>query len=343
MSKSNISIKELASLLGLSITTVSRVLNNKAKEYRIKEETEKKVRDAAERYHYAPNQFARGLKLDKSETIGVIAPDISNPFFADIIKQIEKVCRNRGYLILIGDSNEDHSVELQMVERFENRKVDGLIVAPVGLEFSHLQKIYKRGIPLVLVDRIAPGIDLPSVSSDNYMGAYNAIELLIKNGHQNIACVQGLTDSQTNNDRVRGYTEAMRKYGLSNEIRVLGSSFTIENGYINSKQLLTQKYNKPTAILAMNNRISFGVLQAASELKVSIPENLSLISFDEQIYSAYLNPPMTTIEQNKTEIAKLAVDSLFEQFDSNGKENMKISKIIPTRINIRDSIKKINY
>jgi LacI family transcriptional regulator len=341
MQKKSINIKELALRLGLSVTTVSRVLNGKAKQYRIKEETEKKVREAAKRLHYAPNQFARGLKLDKSDTIGVIAPDISNPFFADIIKNIEKECRKKGYSVLIGDSDENPILEEQMVERFESRKVDGLIVAPVGLGFSHLIETYKRGLPMVVVDRSQQGLIIPSVTSNNYKGAYEAVELLIGYGHKKIACIQGLSDSQSNSDRVNGYTDAMKKHGPgSNDLLISGAGFTVENGYESTLRFLKTD-NKPTAILALNNRISLGVLKAASEMNVSIPDKLSLISFDEQVYSAYLNTPMTTIEQDKPEIARLAVQYLFNQINGETAIDKCVMEEIPTKINMRKSIKRL--
>ena len=341
MQKKTINIKELALKLDLSVTTVSRVLNGKAKQYRIKEETEKKVCEAAKRLHYSPNQFARGLKLDKSETIGVIAPDISNPFFADIIKNIEKECRQKGYSVLIGDSDENPLFEEQMVERFESRKVDGLIIAPVGLSFSHLIETYNRGLPMVVVDRSQQGLIIPSVTSNNYKGAYEAVELLISYGHKKIACIQGLANSQSNNDRVNGYIDAMKKYGFSsNELLISGTGFTVENGY-ESTLLFLKTDIKPTAILALNNRISLGVLQAVAEMGVSIPDNLSLISFDEQVYSAYLNTPMTTIEQDKPEIARLAVQYLFSQIDDEPAVDEQNNEEIPTKINMRKSIKRL--
>jgi LacI family transcriptional regulator len=337
----SVNIKELSAKLNLSVTTVSRVLNGKAKQYRIKEETEKKVREAALEVNYSPNRFARGLKLDKSETIGVIVPDISNPFFADMVKIIEEQLRGKGYAILIGDSNEKTEQEAEMICLFESRKVDGLIVAPVGLQFDHLERIYLSGKPLVVIDRTQPDLTIPAITSDNYSGAYQAVLLLVEYGHRNIACVQGLKNSQSNNDRVAGFIDAMKYSAIDEEhYKIVGHNFSIDSGYIHGKDLLTAP-GPPTAILALNNSISLGILKAVAELEINIPGDLSLISFDEQSYSAYLNTPMTTIEQDKKQIGKMAVERLIDQIE--GTENQNFGEVIriPTKINPRKSLARI--
>ncbi len=334
----SINIKALAANLNLSVTTVSRVLNGKAKQFRIKEETEIKVREAAREMNYLPNQFARGLKLDRSETIGIIVPDISNPFFADMVKIIEKQLREKGFAILIGDSNENTEQEAEMIGLFESRKVDGLIVAPVGLQFDHLIRSYGKGLHMVIIDRWQTGLGIPSVSSDNFQAAFDAVSLLIENGHRSIACIQGLNDSQTNRERVAGFLEAIRKFDIpENNCPIIGDNFSIDNGYKSAIQLFNQsKY--PTAILALNNRISLGVLQATAERNIVIPDQLSLISFDEQAYSAYLNTPMTTIEQDKYRIGQEAVAILLNQIDHVDAQARKELVKIPTKINLRKSV-----
>jgi LacI family transcriptional regulator len=337
----SVNIKELSAQLNLSVTTVSRVLNGKEKQYRIKEETANKVREAAKALNYSPNQFARGLKLDRSETIGVIVPDISNPFFADLVKIVEKQLREKGFAILIGDSNENTDQEVEMLGLFESRKVDGLIVAPVGIRFDHLKQTYQKGIPMVIIDRWQAGLGIPSVTSDNYLAAFDAVSLLIENGHRSIACIQGLNNSQTNKERVDGFLAAIQKFGVPEvDCPIIGNNFTIENGYA-SANLLFKKPKMPTAILAMNNRISLGILQATAELNIQIPDQVSLISFDEQAYSAYLNTPMTTIEQDKFRIGQEAVAILMDKIE--GTDTTVLSDLvkIPTKINLRKSVSMI--
>ena len=187
-----INIKELASRLNVSVTTVSRVLNGKAKQYRIKEETEKKIKKTAEELNYAPNRFARSLKLDRSETIGVIVPDISNPFFAEIFKNIEKGFKKLGYAVFVGDSNDKTQQEIDLINQFVSRKVDGLVIAPVGLTSLHLTEVFNSGVPIVLIDRSFKDISLPAVTSNNYQGAFDATEELVRNGHRHLAIIQGI-------------------------------------------------------------------------------------------------------------------------------------------------------
>ena len=335
-----INIKELASRLNVSVTTVSRVLNGKAKQYRIKEETEKKIKKTAEELNYAPNRFARSLKLDKSETIGVIVPDISNPFFAEIFKNIEKGFKKLGYAVFVGDSNDKTQQEIDLINQFVSRKVDGLVIAPVGLTSLHLTEVFNSGVPIVLIDRSFKDISLPAVTSNNYQGAFDATEELVRNGHRHVAIIQGIEKSQPNTDRVKGFTDVMKKWKIkNNEYSIVGNSFSIENGF-RETNLLLQSPTPPTAIFALSNLIALGVLKAVSANHLSIPDDISLISFDEQTYSAYLNTPMTTIEQNKEQMGNMAVKLLIDQIE--GKKEISNSTLqIETKIHIRKSIKKM--
>jgi len=343
MTKSAVSsLKDLALKLGISVTTVSRVLNGKARQFRISKETEKKVREAAKAMHYLPNQFARGLKLDKSDTIGVIVPDISNPFFAEIVKNIERESKNRGYAVFIGDSNDNTDQEIALVDHFTSRKVDGLIIAPVGISCKHLKNTFKSGMPLVVIDRSFSDVDFPVVTSDNYQGAYDATNELLKNGHKNIALIQGLGNSQPNTDRVMGFVDAMKKWDIPQDsLTIVGNSFSIENGFTQATKLLNSA-NPPTAIFALSNLIALGALKAVFDLGLSVPENVSLVSFDEQAYSAFLNTPMTTIEQNKEEMGLKAVDLLLTQIEGAVLQNGLILKI-DTKLHLRKSIKLLNF
>ncbi len=337
MSKS-VNIKELSKYLNLSVTTISRVLNGKAKEYRISEKTCEKVLKAAKELNYIPNTLARGLKLSKTDTIGLLVPNISNPFFADLSKSIEKEASQKGYLILLCDSDENQQNEIKLLETLKKRKVDGIIIAPVGLESSHIQKLHRENFPLVVIDRYFPDINVPYVTSDNFQGAYNAVEYLIKHGHKKIACIQGLPNSQPNKDRVRGYLEALKTYNLPIENSlILGDSYSEENGYIQTR-LLFSFNSPPDAIFALSNLIALGVIKAAKEMNLNIPDDFSLISFDEQPYSAFLTPSLTTIEQQRNEIGKLAVNILLKFIqDSNIANNVNVK--IATRLIERNSVK----
>jgi LacI family transcriptional regulator len=334
-------IKELAKSLDLSISTVSRVLNGKAEAYRISEATQKKVKKAAAEFNYVPNKLARSLKLDKTDIIGLIIPDIGNPYFAEIAKNIESQSKQNGYSIILCDSADDISTEEEMISLLLSQKVDGIIIAPVGTEKNHLIRLYNSKLPLVIIDRIFPNDELPYITSDNYQGAFDAVNFLILHGHKDIACIQGINNSQPNIERVKGYIDALK----TNDIKfkknfLVGNSFSKENGYKEAVKLFSKK-NPPTAIFALSNLIALGILGAASDCNLEIPQDFSLIAFDEQPYSEYLRTPMTTINQQKDVMGQQAVDYIIASIESKEKQP-PISLRLKTNLIPRKSVKKID-
>ncbi|HCY75447.1 MAG TPA: transcriptional regulator [Ignavibacteriales bacterium] len=339
MKNSNPTLKSIALKLGVSVTTVSRALNGKSNRYRISKETELKILKAAKELAYSPNQLARGLRLKRTNTIGYIIPDISNPFFASIAKSVEKSARKFGYSIILCDSEESTDIEKESLQLMLNRKVDGLIISPVGLEVSHLVAVSQKNIPIVLLDRYFPNLNLPFVTSDNYQGALEAVNLLIENGHTRIACIQGLKNTSPNNDRVRGYKDAhLNKQLTIDESLIVGDSFGEDNGYIETK-LLLRKNPLPTAIFSVSNLISLGAIRAISEEGLKIPEDISMISFDDQPYSRFLSTPMTTVSQQSTQIGQIATKLLLDQIESKRSHDPQ-GIFLPTKIILRDSIKR---
>lgn len=334
-------IKDLAERIGLSVTTVSRVLNGKSEAYRISKDTHAKVLEAALEFHYSPNRIARGLKLDKTETIGLIVPDISNPFFSSIAKIIELESRRFGYSLILCDSQDDISTENELINLLAERKVDGMIIAPVGLTGTHIQGLLQKNIPVVVIDRYFPGIPIPYITTDNFQGAFMATEYFIGCGHQRIACIQGLKGISSSTERVNGYRDALEKYKLPvDKSLICGNDFGEENGYLQTLLLLNRN-DPPTAIFALGNLISLGMLRAIYEKGLSIPEDISVITFDEQLYSAFLKSPMTTIEQPRDKIAKVAVNVLFEAIQSGNGVGDQIAIKLEPRIIYRESVKKI--
>jgi LacI family transcriptional regulator len=333
-------IKELADQLKLSPTTVSRVLNGKSEIYRISESTSKKVIAAARKFHYYPNRIARGLKLEKTETLGLIIPDIANPYFGSIAKTIEVEAHQKGYSIILCDSLDDVNTETELLYLLSGRKVDGIIIAPTGKNNEHIMELQQQGIPIVVIDRYLPGTSLPYVTTDNYAGALMAMEHLLEKGHQQIACIQGNQGISANSDRVKGYADALQNKGIGiNEDWILGDDFGEENGYLQTKKLMSQG-ERPTAIFALSNLISLGVLRALKELGLTVPDDVSVVSFDEQPYSAFLACPMTTVEQPREEIGKMAFDLLLRNINE-GNALKLISAMLQPRLIVRDSVKII--
>ncbi|WP_372948199.1 LacI family DNA-binding transcriptional regulator [Mariniphaga sp.] len=341
MEKKVNNIKELAEKLGLSPTTVSRVLNGKSKNFRISQETSRKVLDAARKYHYSPNRIARGLKLEKTETIGLIIPDIANPYFGSIAKTIEMEAHKKGYSIILCDSLDDEVTEAELLQLLAGRKVDGIIIAPTGKSSRHVTEVQNQGIPVMVIDRYLVGTELPFITTDNYIGALLATEHVIEMGHRNIACIQGINGISANTDRVKGYHDALQKHGIRvNELLILGTDFGEENGYIQTRKLL-ELPSRPTAIFALSNLISLGILRALKEAGLTVPDDISIVSFDEQPYSAFLACPMTTVEQPREEIGRLAFDFLLIMIDEGASKKVDNLMLQP-RLIFRESVKKIS-
>jgi len=302
-------VKEIAQQLNLSISTVSRVLNGQARKYRISRNTEEKVKALAAKKGFSPNLLARNLRMQKTDTIGLIIPDISNPFFANLAKTLELGLRKADKTILLCDTHEDSALERQSLALLLGRKVDGLLIAPVGLKSDHLHGL---SVPTVLIDRYFEGLGMPYVSTHNFEGAYRATRYLIERGHQNIGCIQGLADTTSNRERVRGFLQAADEHHLPPERRqVVGSDFSNQSGYAATMQLL-QAAKRPTAIFALGNQIALGAMQALHTWRLGIPHDVSLISFDEQPYFQFTSPPLTTIRQPVEQIAQQAVHMLLK-------------------------------
>lgn len=341
MKKDGVDIRELAKILNLSITTVSRVINGKSESYRISSETAERVERAAKEHHYSPSKIARGLKTEKTDTLGLIIPDISNPFFADIAHTIEKEVRSNGFSLILCDSDGNLPLEEELIRLLQSHKVEGIIIAPVGTSFDHIVQVFTAGMPLVVVDRFCPEMNLPFVTSDNYHGAYEAVNYLFIMGHKRIACIQGILESQPNKERIAGFRDACKTNGITiDEDLIVGNDFGIENGYRQARILFSME-NPPTAIFALSNLISLGTIKAIREIGLKIPEDVSLISFDEQPYSAFLETPMTTVNQKKTEIAQLAVDILLKQIESKDYKENIVKMKLKTDLIIRESVRKI--
>ncbi|MFZ1313452.1 MAG: LacI family DNA-binding transcriptional regulator, partial [Chitinophagaceae bacterium] len=297
MKKNNVTIQSMAKTLGVSVTTISRVLNGLGEQFRISKKTIELVTTTADKLNYRPNNIAKGLRLKKSSTIGLILPDITNTWFAQLALGIEKEARKHHYNIFLCNSNDDIKVEKKSIALLQSWMVDGIIIAPIGLESEHLQKASKSGTPLVLIDRFFEGVNLPYISSNDFEGSLEATQYLINYGHKKIACFQGIVGTSPNNQRVNGYKQALKNNKiLFDPSLVMGEDFGFNNGYTCAKKLIKHlAKSKITAIISMGNQITLGILKALKEEGVQIPNDLSIISFDEQEYSDLLYTPLTTV------------------------------------------------
>jgi LacI family transcriptional regulator len=337
MTTLKVNITDIAAETGLSISTVSRVLNGKAEQYRISKESQVKIVEAAKKFNYVPNQFAANLRTGKSNTIALIVPSLNNPFFADLASNINAEVRKQGYTTMISESEESLEIEKMELEKIMSRNFEGLIIAPCGDRREHIEKLYNQGLPMICIDRYFEDSDIPYVSTDNYDGAYNATNYLIENGHSYITCIQGLKHSTPNRLRVKGFRDAMEKAGLKNYY-VVGDDFTVQNGYIETK-LLLQHSERPTALLTLSNTIALGCKKALKEMNISFPDDISMITFDDHPYLDYLATPLSCVAQPVSDISKIAIKFLFNQINNH---ETKINQILlKPELKLRKSVRRI--
>ncbi|MGN1212358.1 MAG: LacI family DNA-binding transcriptional regulator [Candidatus Cryptobacteroides sp.] len=317
-------LQTIADRLGISMTTVSRVLSGNADKYRISDKTRDIVMDEALRCHYTPSAVARSLRMQRTNMIGLILPSMSNKYFADIAAVVISECREMGYTTIVMDVAENEEFQKDSVRSLAARKVDGMIIAPCGSDPTQLEMIDREHFPVVLIDRYFEQSRLSYVTTNNYQGGVTAVKHLIENGHSNIACIQGVQTSLPNRKRVEGYISAMKNASLENYIQVIGNDFSVQNGYVETRLLLSSR-TRPTAIFALSNTIALGVLRALRESGLRIPEDISLVSFDDNIYMDYMEPPVTRVIQPVEDMAKLSVRFLLnaikarqESLSSNG-------------------------
>jgi LacI family transcriptional regulator len=316
-------LNDIAKESGLSVSTVSRVLNKKTDRYRISKETERIVLKTAKDLSYRPNQLARGLRLKKTHTIGLIAPDLSNPFFAQIVKTIQSEAHKLGYSLVVCDSDEDLELEVEHSGLLLSKGVDGLIVMPVGREHGHLESILENGTPMVVLDRAFEELKTNTVVIDNYGGSLEAVNLLIENGHTHIAIIQGLPDTLTSRARLQGYLDALKNHSIPLDVSlIVGKDFRKENGYIETKFLLKNE-KPPTALFTTSDLITLGALQAVAEEGLEIPRDISIVAFDDLEGVDYFRCPITAVSQPRETMGQMAVKLLAAELRDPGAKEVR--------------------
>lgn len=326
-------LMSIAEKTGYSISTISRVLSGKGRQYRIGQKTIDYITKVAESCNYTPNLIAQSLRTNKTNTIGLTVPSIDNPFFATLSGVIINQLKNRGYNILLSDTMENAENEVEALNSFVSRKVDGIIAVPVSSSPDYLEEI-SRSIPVILIDRYFDDTKLPYVCTDNYSGGYMAAEYLISKGYRNILAIQGVLSSMPNKERVRGFEQAIldhNELGVRHEVR--GSSFSVENGYEETKKALAAP-GRPDAIFAFSTTILLGAIKAIKEIGMRIPDDVAIISFDNNRFLDYLDPAVTRVEQPVNVVGKLVTDNIIKMVESADDDVLPSSQILirPTLI-----------
>ncbi|MDN3584301.1 LacI family DNA-binding transcriptional regulator [Mucilaginibacter flavus] len=336
MVKKKISIKDIARLTNTSITTVSFVLNGKG---RISKEISKKILEVAQKNGYEPNRMAIGLRTGVSKVIGLIVETIGGPFFGAMAKVIEEEAEKAGYGVIYCSTNNNIQKGKDVIKMLSQQLVDGYIITPMkGLE-KEIQNLVANEKPVVLIDGYFPGIDIPHVLVDNYGSTYNAIEFLIKAGYKNIGFVTADLDLVQLNDRMQGYKDALKAGGIKEEKKKLFKlPFDAEQGdAVDAIKTFISHQKQIDAVFFTTNYLGTLGLQAINALKLNIPDELAVISFDDnEIFSLY-PPGITTVRQPTYEIAKSAIDMLLSQMTAEKYNISKIKLQIPAKLIERGS------
>lgn len=335
-----VTLKDLSEITGFSIGTVSRVLNGQAAKYRIKKETEEIIFKKAQELNFIQKKFFYKPKEILSNKIGLVVPDISHFFLSQLAKEIITEAKKSGLEVLLCDSGEDTEQAFNAINNLLNSNVDGLIVNPVGKEKNHLEELYHKGIPLVVVDRYIADLGCSAVYVDNYQGAFDVVTELLDQGHRRIACIQRLPDSWISNERLRGYRDAFSKYDFAiDESLIIGNLYGQKNGYLEVKELLSRE-DKPTAIFALSHLVTLGTIKALQEDGLVIPDDISLASFDDLPFTEYQTVQITTVQQPVLEMGSMALKLLMEQINTRQKKTPVHIKL-PVTLVKRNSIKRI--
>jgi LacI family sucrose operon transcriptional repressor len=310
-------IKQIAKMAGVSKTTVSLVVNGKSKSGRISSGTEKKVLEIVRKVGYSPNMMARGFRLNRSQTIGFVVPDVRNPFFAELNYTLEQIARLHGYQILIGCSDDNKTIEQEVVNNLLSYSIEGLIVASVLNEKQLLVKMYNRKVPVVFIDREIALKNISSVSSDNYQGAYDAVQVLIDEGAREIAYIGGLPDLSTSRSRYRGYLDALKANRISlNRELVFQKDYTPADGYNMIEEIFNNKKgNFPEALFTSSYTLLEGVLQFVKNKTGAIPPTLKIATFDDHPLLDYLPNKIVSVKQDCRALAQNAFDLLEASFE----------------------------
>ncbi|ADC49331.1 Transcriptional regulator, LacI family (HTH and periplasmic-binding domains) [Alkalihalophilus pseudofirmus OF4] len=307
-------IREVAKMAGVSVATVSRVINGNGK---VKQATEEKVREIIKELNYVPSAIAVSLNNKKSKTIGLMLPDITNPFFAELAKGVEEVAKENGYTVILCNTNGDLQSELDHLQVLEQKYVDGIILSSHTLSYSDVEHI---ATPIVSIDRTLEG-NFPSVTSNNFQGAVMAVRHLLEKGCKKIAHISGPQSIRTARLRLQGYLEVVGDLDWYTEALVADGDYEIKSGYEATRTLL-QMNRDIDGIFAGNDLMAVGCLKAIHSLGLHVPRDISVIGFDGINFSKITIPELSTISQPIYDMGLLATNTLLKAMEGQCYEQM---------------------
>ena len=335
-----VTLKQIAQEVGLSPSSVSLVLNNRP--CRISDANRKRIKEVAAREHYVPNQIARSLVMRESRTLGLIVPNIESRFFAALAGSLEKRCREDGYALFITSSGGSAEDDLELLRQLVTRGVDGVFLV-VGDEFSDdramREELGRLPVPAVMVDRAIEGLDCDKVMFDHELGGYMATRHLIEEGHRRIACLVNARRSNTGRKRLAGYERALREAGIIIDARLeFESEYYIPSAYEASEALLA---TDATAVFASSDNIALGLLKRLHEYGKRIPEDISVVSYDNSAADVLFEPALTAIEQNPRELADHAFSCMSKRLAGTGSKRIE-EIVLKPRLIVKNSVLHID-
>lgn len=337
---SKVTISDIARELNITAATVSRALNDHPA---IKDTTKKAVRDIAEKLNYQPNKLASSLRLGKSNIIGVIIPSAEINFFGSVVHGIEKVANENNYNVLIYQTNEMYEFEKKGVQTFLRSQVDGVLasISKDTINLDHYTEIKRRGVPLILFDRVNDALDVSSVVVNDYAGAFAATKHLIEQGCRRIAHIGGQQHVNIFNQRLKGYIDALNVHNIPvNDDLIVYGKVSIESGRECMQKLLSGKQH-PDGVFAVEDFTALGAIQAIKASQKRIPEDVAIIGFANEAFGEYITPSLSTVNQQTVAMGQEAAKLFFEGLNKVDGHKAKPRKLVlePELICRQSSIK----
>lgn len=327
LAANQVTVRDVAQKAGVSISTVSRVLTGSA---RVSPELRQRVIDAVEELGYRPNALARGLRMRRTAVIGLLIPDISNPFFGQLARVVEDAANNRGYSILLCNSQNSRAREVQYLDLLRQQQVDGVLVVTSGAMGEELEEFFKlTGAAVLALDRRIPQFKGPWIGGDPYPGARQAVQHLLDLGHRNIGLVRGVEGNISSDERYKALNRALVEAGLPEERWTWVGEYTLETGIaagLALAELPAQK--RPTAVIATSEFSAYGLIEGVSRHGISVPDRLSVVGYDNTAFAEVFRPALTVIAQPIEEMGELAVDFILRMIN-NAEQDEQLPPVAP--------------
>ena len=336
-----VTIEDIAREAGVSIATVSRVIN---KTKPVSAELRDRVYEVIEKNHFKPNSLAQGLITKKTNTIGIIVPDISNAVFGKLTKGINSVFAQEGYTVVLCESQGELEKELKLLGILEEKQIEGLLFAGVDVNHTLVERMRKRNYPVVLVTQEASEDEeaVHTVIHNNVEAMYDAVKFLLDNGHERIAYLGGVkNDFSSGKKRVIGYKKALEEAGIEvKDSYIAQGDFSFEAGYQGMKKLYEENSKLPTAVVTGSDVIAVGAIQYLDNMRVKIPDDISIMGFDDSEFATYIKPELSTVRISYYDEGVKAAEMLRELMDGSTEAPMK--EYVPHKIIRRSTTKNLN-